>query len=200
MSDGQFYRWATNGVMGRRGTLSLLVGIALGWTGATLVDEDDSSSAAGAGTERDPGAASTGGPGTLTDSPPNESTVTATAEPTPTSTATPEPTQTGESTATEQPATTTPPGERLGSNLDVSSRGFGDNTSYQVIYSIHNRNDVTVVVEFEATVSLSNGESLRQEATATIDPGQAATDEFVFEGYDASPSGWDFRVRAVRRE
>lgn len=192
MSSEQFYQWVSEGVMGRRGVLSLLAGIAIGWTGATLVDDDED--------RNEPPVGEVGGSNESTAAP------TATATPEPTATAEPTTTETPEPTATDTPGPTTTeptatstPEAGLGSNLDVSSRGNGDETSYQVLYSIINRNDVTVVVDFAATVNLRNGETLRQERTATIDPGQAATDEFVFEGYESSPTGWGFAPTDVRR-
>ena len=194
MSSEQFYQWVSDGVMGRRGTISLLVGVALGWTGATLVN-DSADDGDGDGSPVDE---SDGSDGSTTAAP------TATAEPTdtaePTATETPRPTtETETQEPTAEPTATSTPSDELGANLDVSSRGFGDETSYQVLYSIINRNDVAVVVDFAATVSLRNGETLRQERTATIAPGQAANDEFVFEDYDSTPTGWGFRPTDVRR-
>jgi hypothetical protein len=190
MSSEQFYQWVSDGVMGRRGTISLLVGVALGWTGATLVN-DSADDGDGDGSPVDESDGSDGS-------------TTATAEPTdtaePTATETPRPTtETETQEPTAEPTATSTPSDELGANLDVSSRGFGDETSYQVLYSIINRNDVAVVVDFAATVSLRNGETLRQERTATIAPGQAANDEFVFEGYEGSPTSWSFSIRRVRR-
>ncbi|SDN27054.1 hypothetical protein SAMN04487949_3787 [Halogranum gelatinilyticum] len=192
MSSEQFYQWVSDGVMGRRGTISLLVGVALGWTGATLVN-DSADSGDGDGSPVDESDGSTTETATAEPTETDEPTATETAQPTETETAT----ETQESTA--EPTATATPTDGLAANLDISHRGFGDETSYQVLYSIINRNDVAVVVDFAATVTLRNGETLRQERTATIDPGQAANDEFVFEGYDSTPTGWGFRPTDVRR-
>ena len=187
MSDGIFYWWLQDAAMDRRSLLTLAAGVALGWTGATVLDDDspaagwsDSDVGQTSGTETPP----------TTDSP----TPTSTAEPTETATAT-EPTESP--TATPEPTETATPtpesNQALQGNLDVYSRGFDDDGSYKVLYSIRNENDVTVEVTFEATVSLRNGTELREERTATVDPGQAASDEFVFDEYESSPTGYGFR-------
>ncbi|WP_157572816.1 hypothetical protein [Halogranum rubrum] len=176
--------------MDRRSLLSLVAGVAIGWTGATLVDDDssndDSGDAGGSGGAGD----GTGSP-SPTDAPPATGTPTPTPEPAETQTATAEPTATPEPTPTE---TATPESNpELQRNLDINSRGFGDDETYQVLYSIRNENDVAVSVTFVATVQLQNGTELREKRTATIDPGQAATDELVFDEYESSPSGYGFR-------
>lgn len=189
MSDGIFYWWLQGAVMDRRSLLSLLVGVALGWTGATVVGGGRSSDE-----ESDPDAEETRP--TEVASPAESS---PTAEPsteTETEAAPVDPTST--ETETETPASQTRTAEattnaELQRNLDVHSRGFADDDAYRVLYSIGNENDVAVSVTFEATVSLQNGSELRSERTATIEPGQAATDEFVFDQYESSPTGYGFR-------
>lgn len=186
MSDGLFYWWLQGEVMDRRSLLSLVAGVAIGWTGATLVDDDDS-----ADDDTDAGGRGGSGSPSPTEVPPDTGTPTPTPEPAET-TATAEPTATPTETATPES------NGALQRNLDIDSRGFGDDTTYQVLYSIRNENDVAVSVTFEATVQLQNGTKLRRERTATIDPGQAATDEFVFDEYESSPSGYGFRpIRTV---
>jgi hypothetical protein len=194
MSDGIFYWWLQDAAMDRRSLLTLVAGAALGWTGATVLDDD---SPAAGGSDGDAGKAS-GTQSPTTDSP----TPPPTDEPTETATATAEPTATTETTesptATVEPTETATPtpesNSALQGNLDVYSRGFDDDGSYKVLYSIRNENDVAVEVTFEATVSLRNSNSdLREVRTATIDPGQAASDEFVFDEYESSPTGYGFR-------
>jgi hypothetical protein len=185
MSDGLFYWWLRDTAMTRRSLLALLGAGVLGGTGVMVLDDNDDDSSSD-----DSGATPTTEPPPSTQSSTAEPTETATAEPTATATPTAEPTE----TATPTPSTN----RELQRNLDVSSRGFADDGAYRVLYSIGNRNDVAVSVTFEATVRLQNGTELRRERTATIDPGQAATDEFVFDEYESSPTGYGFRpVRTV---
>jgi hypothetical protein len=170
--------------MNRRSLFALLGATVLGGTGVMVFDDDDGPS------DGDADGTPTTEPPPATESPTATPAETATAEPTATATPTAEPTE----TATPTPTTN----RELQRNLDVSSRGFADDAAYRVLYSIGNRNDVAVSVTFEATVRLQNGTELRRERTATIDPGQAATDEFVFDEYESSPTGYGFRpVRTV---
>lgn len=195
MSNGIFYWWVQDAAMDRRSLLALAGGVALGWTGATVVggddDTDDSAGGSGSGS-----AAGTETPtpetASATDTPTPEPAST-TATPTETATATPEPAS-PTATATATPTATPESNRALQANLDVYSRGFADDNSYKVLYSIRNENDVTVEVTFEATVSLQNSNSkLRETRTATIEPGQAASDEFVFDEYDSKPTGYGFK-------
>lgn len=186
MSDGMFYWWMRDAATNRRSLLALLGAAALGGAGVVAFDDDDGPPDDGAG------GTPTTEPPPATESPTAAPTETATAEPTATATATP----TAEPTETATPTPTT--NRELQRNLDVNSRGFADDGAYRVLYSIGNRNDIAVSVTFEATVRLQNGTELRRERTATIDPGQAATDEFVFDEYESSPTGYGFRpIRTV---
>ncbi|SEO77998.1 hypothetical protein SAMN04487948_10590 [Halogranum amylolyticum] len=192
MSDGIFYWWVQDATVNRRSLLVLLGGAAVGWTGATVADGDDDAPSDGrsggnaTATPRSAGAA-TQSPTTRDPTPTATDRPTSTPTPEPTPTATESPTPTAEPTATTNPD--------LQRNLDVHSRGFDDDDAYRVLYSVRNENDVAVSVTFEATVRLQNGRRLRSERTATVEPGQAATDEFVFDEYSSSPSGYQFRLR-----
>lgn len=174
--------------MNRRSLIILVTGGALGWTGATVVNDGD-----GNGDDAPPAADGN----SETDAPPRStetvSSPTGTAQPT----ATAEPTPEASPTATQTPEPTTTPDPSLRRNIDVYSRGFEDDSSYKVLYSLRNENDARVAVSFEATVTLRNGDTLMKQETATIDPGQGVNSEFVFEGYDSSPTGWGFQLRDV---
>lgn len=194
MSDGIFYWWLQDATVNRRSLLVLLGGAAAGWTGATVVDGDDAPPSDGRGSSGNatatPRSTEATTQSTTSDPTPTETdrpTSSPTPEPTPTATASPTSTPTAEPTATTAPD--------LQRNLDVHSRGFDDDDAYRVLYSVRNENDVAVSVTFEATVRLQNGRRLRSERTATVEPGQAATDEFVFDEYASSPSGYQFRLR-----
>lgn len=180
--------------MNRRSLLLLCAGGVVGWTGATIVNDGDGD---------DGGILSPSNGGTDTpNGTPSETTVAPNSTQTPGSTpspdATPETSPTPAPTATETPEPkTTTPDPSLRRNLDTYSRGFQDESSYKILYSLRNENDVTVRVTFEGTVTLRNGDALVKRKTATIDPGKGVNSEFVFEGYDSAPNGWGFQLRDV---
>ncbi len=199
--------------MKRRSLLFTLVGVGVGWVGATEfggqierpIDQSSQNSTANvqAPVGPDTGGSTPNGTGATTAV---ASAVSTSGESgssnEPDSMETPSPaTRTAEST-TERTSTATATATRdLRKKISVYSQGHGDPSggSYSVLYVVRNEWNFDVRVTFEAAVSLRDGSHRRKQRTATIDPGSVANDSFEFSDLTTKAAGWSFQLVSITR-